>query len=207
MNQLPLYVLAESRGFVLSANRSGPVVEVMTVRHGPVERFGFFMSMLDAALCRDYLNRQAHAGTRNKYEIRSIDDPDVVQCVRDFGGAGQTGTVVMGFSVGPDQKLVVSDGLYSLVHMTCTAGDMNWLFAGVRRPQQTVFDAILRQFGGWGAQDHLEDVQMLVDLPPQSLTKLAEAALALIGVRTAGSDGGCAVFSPGRQAWRILQKA
>lgn len=205
---MSLYVLAEKRGTHLDA-QSGvvqPLVELMTIQHPRVgECFALFLSPLDAAICKQYLNRQRHNGLKNDYEMWIHSDPAVVNCIKTAGRATQMkASVVIGFATDASGKLVVQAGQYSVVHMPLLAGDMNWLFAFGLKPKPDVLTSAYEEIARYGAPDHHDDINRLDMMEPEAINKIAEIALAQIGARTAGTGNGFSLYSPSRQAWRRL---
>jgi hypothetical protein len=205
---MSLYVLAEKRGTQIDG-RSGaaqPLVELLTIQHPRVgECFALFLSPVDAAICKQYLNRQRHDGLKNDYEMRVHSDPAVVHCIKTLGAATQMkASLVSGFATDAAGKLVVQGGLYSLVHMPLLAGDMNWLFAGGPKPRPDVLTSAYEQISRYGALDHPDDINRLDMMEPEAINKIAEIALAQIGAKTAGTVNGFSVYSPSRQTWRRL---
>lgn len=205
---MTLYVLAEKRGTQIDA-RSGaaqPLVELLTIQHPRVgECFAIFLSPVDAAICKRYLNRQRHAGLKNDYEMRIHSDPAVVNCIKTAGRSTQMkASLVSGFATDATGKLVVQAGLYSLVHMPLLAGDMNWLFAGGPKPKPDVLTSAYEGFAQYGAPDHEDDINRLDMMEPEAINKIAEIAFAQIGAKTAGTANGFSLYSPSRQAWRRL---
>ena len=205
---MSLYVLAEKRGTQIEApsGASQALVEVLTLQHHSIgECFALFLSPVDAAICKQYLNRQHHEGQRNRYEMRIHSDPAVVNCIKTVGRATQMrASLVSGFATDNSGKLVVQAGLYSLVHMPLLAGDMNWLFAGGPKPKPDVLTSAYAGIAQYGAADHQDDINRLDMMEPEAINKIAEIALAQIGARTAGTGTGFSLYSPSRQAWRRL---
>ena len=205
---MSLYVLAEKRGAHIDAQSgtSQESVELLTVQHPRIgEDFALFLSPVDAAICKQYLNRQRHDGQKNQYEMRLHSDPAVVNCIKTVGRATQMrASLVSGFATDDAGKLVVQAGLYSLVHMPLLAGDMNWLFAGGQKPKPDALTSVYAALAQYGAVDHQDDINRLDMMEPEAINKIAEIALAQIGARTAGTGNGFSLYSPSRQAWRRL---
>ena len=205
---MSLYVLAEKRGTQIEtpSGASQTLVEVLTIQHPNIgECFALFLSPVDAAICKQYLNRQHHEGQKNRYEMRIHSDPAVVNCIQTVGRATQMrASLVSGFATDSSGKLVVQGGLYSLVHMPLLAGDMNWLFAGRPKPKPDVLTSVYAGIAQYGAADHQDDINRLDTMEPEAINKIAEIAFAQIGARTAGTGSGFSLYSPSRQAWRRL---
>lgn len=205
---MSLYVLAEKRGTRIDSQSGAaqPLVELLTIEYLSVrECFALFLSPVDAAICKQYLNRQRHDGERNAYEVRLHRDPAVVNCITTIGRATQMkASLVSGFATDASGKLVVHGGLYSLVHMPLLAGDMNWLFADGLKPKPDVLTSAYEGIARCGAPDHQDDINRLQTMEPEAIDKIAEIAFAQIGAKTAGTGSGFSVYSPSRQAWRRL---
>jgi hypothetical protein len=182
------------------------LVELLTIQHPSIgECFALFLSPVDAAICKQYLNRQRHDGQNNHYEMRAHTDPAVVNNIKTVGRATQMrASLVSGFATDASGKLVIQAGLYSLVHMPLLPGDMNWIFAAAPKPKPDVLTSVYAGIAQYGAPDHQDDINRLDMMEPEAINKIAEIALAQIGARTAGTGNGFSLYSPSRQAWRRL---
>lgn len=207
-NKMSLYVLAEKRGTRIDAQSgaSQALVELLTIQHPSIgECFALFLSPVDAAICKQYLNRQRHDGQKNHYEMRVHTDPAVANNIKTVGRATQMrASLVSGFATDASGKLVVQAGLYSLVHMPLLPGDMNWIFAAAPKPKPDVLTSVYAGIAQYGAPDHQDDINRLDMMEPEAINKIAEIALAQIGAKTAGTGNGFSLYSPSRQAWRRL---
>ena len=205
---MSLYVLAEKRGvqFDAQSGASRPMVDLLTLKHARFgERFALFLSQVDAAICKQYLNRQQHNGFTNDYELRIHSDPAVVACIKTIGWATQMmASLVVGFATDEAGNLVVQSGLYSLVHMPLLAGDMNWLFAGGQKHKPDVLTSAYSFIAQRGAPDYQDDINRLDKMRPDEVNRIAEMALTQIGVKTTGTGNGLSLYSPSRKAWRRL---
>lgn len=206
---MELHVLAEKniRFLELPSGKKQEVVDLLLIHQRNVSsRFGIFMSPLDAAICKQYLNRQLDDREKeNKYEIRSHTDPAVIFNVREMGKAfGTCGCLIPGFAVSESGRLVVQGNLYSLASMPLLSGDMNWLFGTSPKPSPDVVTSAVAQLEQYGATDHMSDIEMLARISAEDLRKLAALAVSQIGIEAKGTGVGFAVYSPSRRAWRRL---
>lgn len=207
---MDLYVLAERRGIVqeVPSGLSNEIVELFLVEHPACGQVtGLFLSPVDAELCAQYLNRQAHEGLRNRYEIRRHTDPAVQHNVRHLGETlGALASLVIGFTTDAAHQLVVKGGCYSLAHLPLRGADMNWLFGAGPQPRQDVLKSAFEILAEHGADDHAGELESMARLEADAIEKIAAIALRQIGARTAGTPVGLSIYSPSRQGWRHLHQ-
>jgi hypothetical protein len=211
MEDKSFYLLGEMRGTAITIPQleATEVTEFLTIGFpiGGVEHeaVAVFMSKLDAEICRQYLNRQNHEGSRNTYELLANTDSQV-QIIKKTGN--RPARLVVGFVLDQTtRKLVVQGGLYSLMHFDLHATDQDWLLNGGQKPAHSVMESVRREFLRMGEPGYQDELAELEKLDEKSLISLAKLAVLQVGALPVGNPTIPAVFSPRRQGWAELQVA
>ena len=200
---MELYLLADKHGTLVdtTTGKAKEVWEFMLIQTPGMQRIAAFISPIDAEICKKYLNRQTH-GTKNEYEIVRHTAPQVKSFFKEMP---LPVSLVMGICIDDRGQLVITNGCYSLAHLTLNPMDIGWLFLDRPQPQRTVFDSLRAQFQRWHATEYLDELTDATLLDQQQLAKTAAVALAAIGARTGTKESGVVVFSCKQKAWRRLQ--
>lgn len=207
---MSLYVLIERGARVVSPLFTGPVMEffqpafLLPGSASPAPHLALFLSPVDAALCKKYMNTRPRQGEDNRYEMALHDAPDVMNAMNYVMSQGARLCLILGFSTDTAGRLVIRDGCYSLSSWTLTQADLVCLQGLGTKSAHHVLEKAYAVLAEHGADGYEEDIQRLDLEGPPAIHKMAELALAQIGAVKNVQDGGFSIFSPSQARWRKL---